>query len=105
MKIPLIKLDETKFLLNKLAASKATGSDNLGPYFLKQSSEIVAPCITYLINLGILQGVFPSNLKIAKVTPLFKGGDKSLPENFRPISDLKNVLPPISIYTSQSTKL
>ena len=87
-KIPLIKLDETKSFLNKLEASKATGSDNLGPYFLKLSSEIVAPCVTYLINLSILQGVFPSNIKIAKVIPLFNSGDKSLPENYRPISVL-----------------
>ena len=32
------------------------------------------------------QGVFPNILKIAKVIPIFKSGEKSLIENYRPIS-------------------
>ncbi len=90
--IPLIKVDETKLMINKLDATKATGADDLGPYFLKSSSDIIASSITYLINLSIIQGEFPSNLKIAKITPLFKCGDKSIPGNYRPIS----VLPTLS---------
>jgi hypothetical protein len=57
-------------------------------FFLKLSAEYIAPSITYLINLSILEGVFPSNLKIAKISPLFKSGDKSLLGNYRPISVL-----------------
>ncbi|CAG2251550.1 unnamed protein product [Mytilus edulis] len=70
--IPFIKLDETKKLLSKLETSKATGLDEVGPFFIKLSSEALAPSITYLINLSILEGVFPENLKLAKVTPIFK---------------------------------
>ena len=32
------------------------------------------------------QGVFPNILKIAKVIPIFKSGEKSLIENYKPIS-------------------
>ncbi|VDI73723.1 Hypothetical predicted protein [Mytilus galloprovincialis] len=90
--IPFIKLDETKKLLSKLETSKATGLDEVGPFFIKLSSEALAPSITYLINLSILEGVFPENLKLAKVTPIFKNGDKHMPENYRPIS----ILPTLS---------
>ena len=34
-------------------------------------------------------GVFPNNLKIAKVIPLFKSGDSEIPTNYRPISVLR----------------
>ena len=34
------------------------------------------------------KGVFPDALKIARVTPLFKGGDPSNISNYRPISVL-----------------
>ena len=34
------------------------------------------------------QGVFPNILKITKVIPVFKSGEKSLIENYRPISFL-----------------
>ena len=91
-KIPMIKIDETKALHAQLDVSKATGMADVGPYFLKLSAEFIAPCITYLINLSILQGVFPSSLKIAKITPLFESGGMSLPGNYRPIS----VLPTLS---------
>ena len=91
-KIPMIKIDETKALLAKLDVSKATGLADVGPYFLKLSAEFIAPCITYLINLSIVQGVFPSSLKIAKITPLFQSGGMSSPGNYRPIS----VLPTLS---------
>ena len=84
-RIPFIKLDQTESLLNKLDTSKATGLDDLGPHFLRLSAEYIAPSITCLINLSILEGVFPSNLKIAKISPLFKSGDKSLPGNYRSI--------------------
>jgi hypothetical protein len=45
-----------------------------------------------LIHLSIVQGVVPSSLKIAKITPIFKSGGMSLPGNYRPIS----VLPTLS---------
>ena len=32
--------------------------------------------------------VFPDNLKIAKVVPLFESGDSEIPTNYRPISVL-----------------
>jgi hypothetical protein len=56
---------------------------------LNSDCDSIAPSITYLINLSILEGVFPSNLKIAKISPLFKSGDKSLPGNYRPIVSQK----------------
>lgn len=34
----------------------------------------------------VLTGSFLSKLKIAKVIPIFKGGNESNPENYRPIS-------------------
>ena len=39
-------------------------------------------------QMSIEIGVFPDALKIARVTPLFKGGDPSNISNYRPISIL-----------------
>ena len=38
-------------------------------------------CAQHLLN-----GVFPDNMKVAKVVPLFKAGDRSVFSNYRPIS-------------------
>ena len=41
-----------------------------------------------LINNCINKGIFPSILKIAKVIPIYKSGEKDLVSNYRPISIL-----------------
>ena len=42
----------------------------------------------YIFNLSIEKAIFPDQLKIAKVAPLFKKGDNALMDNYRPISVL-----------------
>ena len=44
--------------------------------------------LVFLINLYICEGVFPEKLKLAKVSPVFKKGNKSDMNNYRPISVL-----------------
>ena len=44
--------------------------------------------LTYLINQSISQGIFPEELKLAKVLPIFKCEDEQLVQNYRPISIL-----------------
>ena len=44
--------------------------------------------MAYLVNSSIKQGIFPSELKIAKVFPIFKASDEQLITNYRPISVL-----------------
>ena len=39
-------------------------------------------------NLCIQQNIFPTELKIAKISPIFKAGKKELPTNYRPIAML-----------------
>ena len=44
--------------------------------------------LKYLLEKSIETGVFPDTLKIARVTPLFKGGDPTNISNYGPISVL-----------------
>ena len=46
---------------------------------------VTAPYMTYFTEFMFNQGFFPNILKIAKI-PIYKSGDKSLTENYRPIS-------------------
>ena len=44
--------------------------------------------LTHIFDLSVSSGVVPAKLKIPRVVPLFKIGDKSLFSNYRPISVL-----------------
>ena len=46
--------------------------------------------LSVLINESFLTGIFPEQLKIAKVIPIFKKGLKTKKSNYRPISLLSN---------------
>ena len=45
---------------------------------VKCSIDIYLDTLTHIINLSLSQGVFPSQLKTAKVIPLYKSNDKQL---------------------------
>ena len=51
---------------------KSTGLDNLPSRFLKDGAEILARPIVFIINKSIETGIVPDELKVAKVTPLYK---------------------------------
>ena len=64
---------------------------NFSTKFIKLSSSILAPTLVKLFNLSIRTGVYPDLLKVAKVIPIFKKGDSSSVNNYRPISILSPI--------------
>ena len=75
-------------LLNALSINKATGLDGIPSRFVRDSASIIVSPLTHIINLSIIQGVVPDDLKIARVVPLFKKNDKTEVGNYRPVSIL-----------------
>jgi len=57
---------------------------------LAQTVNKVAGPLAHIINLSLENGIFPSDLKLAKVIPIFKSGDQSSLNNYRPISLLSS---------------
>ena len=59
---------------------------------LKSSSEICNKVLTNIWNFEILENHnFPSKLKLADITPVYKKNDRTSVENFRPVSVLPTV--------------
>ena len=89
--IPLITPSRVKDLLLHLDPSKATGMDGISPYILQRSAFLLVEPLTLIINNSIQSGIFPSSWKIAKLFPVYKNGDASDINNYRPISILTSV--------------
>ena len=73
-------------LLSNLNPNKAIGPDNVPGNFLKLCAYEIADIYQVLFQASLDQGVVPPDWKEANIVPLLKKGDKSLPENYRPIS-------------------
>ena len=67
-------------------------SNDISPKLLKSLSGNFSRILTYFFNLCKSSGVFPDELKVGKIVPLYKSGNKSIMSNYRPIS----ILPTIS---------
>ena len=72
--------------------SKASGCDDLPVRMLVDAKDFVSEPLAFIMNLSFSTGIFPDKLKMARVVPILKKGDKSIPGNYRPIS----ILPIIS---------
>ena len=59
--------------------------------FIKDSASIVTVPIAHIINLSLITGVEPNDLKSACVVPLFKKNDNTETGNHRPVSILSIV--------------
>ena len=78
--------------LNKLKTNKATGLDGISAKLLKDSARVIAPHLTTIFNLSLRCGSFPDIWKKGRVTPIFKSGDPTSTNKYRPIT----ILPTLS---------
>ena len=78
-----ITINEYKEAFFPLKTNKSPGYDEISSNVIELNDPL-----KYLLEKSIEKGVFPDALKIARVTPLFKGGDPSNISNYRPISVL-----------------
>jgi len=91
MYCPQITKIEILDIIAKLKNNKSPGPDNITPNLIKYVADEVIDPLLYMFNLSFTTGTFPSALKLAKVTPVYKKGDKRVIDNYRPIS-LLNVI-------------
>ena len=79
-------LEATNLLTNK----KTPDHTGVSTHFLKQTVPSFINPLFHIFKLSFNTGVVPAQLKIAKVIPIFKAGDKSSMDNYRPISLLSS---------------
>lgn len=72
--------------LRSLNTTKASGFDGVSARFLHDLADEITPCVTHLFQLSLSSATLPRDWKDATISPLFKRGQRSLPNNYRPIS-------------------
>ena len=82
---------EVESVIVSFNADKKVGPNSIPPSILKDFRKELSEPISDIINISFSTGIFPDNLKLAKVVPIYKNGSKILVGNYRPISLLSNL--------------
>ena len=73
-------------ILENLKTDKASGPDDIKLVVLKELRNEISPVVRVIFEKSLETGQLPKDWTSARVSPLFKKGDKSDPANYRPIS-------------------
>ena len=84
----LTNTDEIINITRQFKSKLFEGFDKVSSKLIKETIEHIAMPLTHIINKSLEMGVVPNNMKIAKLIPVFKSGDRKLFSNYRPISIL-----------------
>ena len=96
--IPLFKLSDRAVTAQeiietvKLLESKSSMDMNgLSMMLIKNCIWSLATPLAHVFNNSFVNGTVPSQFKVSKVIPVFKGGDPRMADNCRPISLINNI--------------
>ena len=97
---------ELELELKNTNSNKSCGYDGISTNVLKIIAKEISKPLTHIFNLTFSNGIIPDKLKIALVTPIFKGNERNKCENYRPISVLNYFSKLIEkLMTARLTKL
>ena len=78
--------NEVLNLCKNINTNKSSAIDYISSRILKDAFIVLVDKLVICFNLSFTSGIFPDTWKLAKITPLHKGGQKNQVNNFRPIS-------------------
>ncbi|KAK3107538.1 hypothetical protein FSP39_016928 [Pinctada imbricata] len=82
----IINEEDVLKLLKNIQTAKAPGPDSIPNRVLKECATELAPSIALLFQKSLDTGCLPRDWLNANIAPVFKKGDRHLPENYRPVS-------------------
>ena len=77
---------DIKQAIEETKINSAPGLDGLPPIFLHKCKQNILTPLAVIMNKSIKTGEIPEVWKEASITPIFKGGKKEEPSNYRPVS-------------------
>ena len=80
--------NELENISSDLKSNSSAGHDELPSNILSTSIKAFVKPLTLMINCSLTTAIVPDNIKIAKITPVYKTDDKHDMNNYRPISIL-----------------
>ena len=83
--------EEIHYLINSLPNKASSGHDSISNNLLKKISPSILEPLAIIFNKSLNTGVFPEEMKLADVVPLYKSKAEYECTNYRPISFLLTI--------------
>jgi hypothetical protein len=77
--------------MRALESKSSLDVDGVSIKLLKEVALEIGTPLTHIFNISVKEGVFPNQLKTSRVVPIFKAGDPTLCDNYRPIALLSSL--------------
>ena len=73
-------------IISNLKNSSSCGIDNIPTKIIKEAASSICTPLEFIFNKSLQDGIFPNAMKTAKIIPIYKSGDNTNVNNYRPIS-------------------
>ena len=73
-------------ITNKFKPKASYGADGISSKLIIKTIDTIIFPIPHIVNLTFETGIFPTDLKCSKVIPIYKAGDPSSFNNYKPIN-------------------
>ena len=80
--------DEITRIIGQCKNKYSSGWDNVPMAIIRSVGLHIAAPLAHICNLSFSTGIFPSGMKLAKVTPIYKSEARDKFSNYRPIAYL-----------------
>ena len=80
--------DESSIIkaIDEISTNSSPGPDRFPALLLKKCKHELAKPLDLLWRKSTDTGVIPEVLKISNITPIYKGGSRQIPKNYRPVA-------------------
>ena len=85
-KFQLVNENAISNFFDNIPHKNSTGVDDISTFSIKSVNFDLLKAVTTTVNQSLTTGIFPDNPKLAKVIALFKKGDPTSINNYRPVS-------------------
>ena len=64
--------------LAQIKTNKSPGIDGISAKLLKDAGDTISESLANIFKLSLLSGIFPDDWKLARITPIYKDGSKTV---------------------------
>ena len=87
----IVSIEAIESEILNLNISKSCQDSDIPTKIIKENADMFGNILFHNFNGCLIDSIFPDIFKLADIVPIFKKGDRTLKENYRPISILSNL--------------